>query len=246
MGRPLECAELIQKGLTPSSISKELGPSVSSVIQYLYVAIGKELVYLSDIVLTIPFNTRSAIEKILAEKMTDNIIVVYEELKNLLNTDITQEEVKFYLRHRGNIIGDLYFFLSDLEHTLHSLAKTVLRMHFQETADSWWERGISERIKINCVGFARNQVLNAEEYYNYTTFNEIRVIIRDNWNIFKNHLPEPYASNMQFTMANLVQANAIRNDVMHPVRGHYPSDEEFNMVRKMRHDLSGSNWILIK
>lgn len=246
MGRPLDCAELIHQGLSPSRISEKLGISPSSVIQYLYVAIGKELIYLSDIVLTIPFNTRSAIEKILAENMTDNILVVYEELKNLINTDISQEEVKFYLRHRGNIIGDLYFFLSDLERTLHSLVKTVLRRHFQETADSWWEKGVSERIKVNCVGFAKNKVLNAEEYYNYTTFNEIRVIINDNWSIFKDHLPEPYASNMQFTMTNIAKANAIRNDVMHPVRGHYPSDEEFKTVKKIRHDLSGSSWILIR
>ena len=42
----------------------------------------------------------------------------------------------------------------------------------------------------------------------------------------------------------LQKANAIRNKVMHPVRGSYFSDEEFNRVWILRHDLAKEKWRL--
>ncbi len=63
MGRPKGCADRAKEGYAPSSIADELGISCSSVVRYLYVAVGKGLVRLSDILLTIPLASRVAIDQ---------------------------------------------------------------------------------------------------------------------------------------------------------------------------------------
>ena len=71
MGRPKECADLILEGYTPSQIARKFHLTYNSVVHYLYRAVGDGLLRLSDIVFTIPEDTRSALEGIITELATD-------------------------------------------------------------------------------------------------------------------------------------------------------------------------------
>lgn len=49
MGRPDEADELLKKGNSPSKIAQEMGISLASVKQYLYIKVGEGKIRRSDI-----------------------------------------------------------------------------------------------------------------------------------------------------------------------------------------------------
>ena len=136
VGRPRVCADMIRKGNTPSEIAQRLGISPGSVIQYLYTAVGQRLILFSDIVFSIPPEARSAIDRVIVESATDDPNLVAREVQ-AREIDVDPDDLTFYLRLRREVIGDLYFFMTDLEKSLHSLIEGILRREYGQEEGGW-------------------------------------------------------------------------------------------------------------
>lgn len=242
MGRPAECAQLVRSGLTPSQIAAELGITVSSVTQYLYVAVGKGLLHLSEIVLTIPSKTRSWIDDIVRRLGTDYWYAVWQQPR--VQARIEKEELMLYLWLRGAVVGDLYFFIADLEISLHTLIRLGLMKSYGSAKDAWWHEGVTDTVKQKCIEYAGGGPRSIEDLYLYTTFIHLKDIIDKRWSVLEPRLPENLARDKHRLIQALQDANEIRNKVMHPVRGLSLSDSEFHLIRQLRDDLSGKLWRL--
>lgn len=243
MGRPRDCADLIREGNTPSEIAQRLGISPQSVIQYLYTAVGQRLILFSDIVFSIPHETRSAIDKTIAELATDdpNIVIGEAQARGI---DVALDDLTFYLRLRSEVVGDLYFFVTDLEKNLHSLVEGILKWEYGPEEEGWWRQGIPEKVRVECVERRERAVDPADGPYCYTDFIHLKQILDENWPLFSRYLPKDVAKDKRVLLKELVDANAIRNKIMHPVRGNTPGDEDFKFIRQLRSRLAKPTWEL--
>jgi hypothetical protein len=243
MGRPEECANLLLEGNTPSEIARQLGISSSSVIQYLYVAVGKGRLFLSDLVFSIPQEVRSAIDALIAELATDDSYMVSREAR-AHRIDVDQDDFRLYLRLRGDIMGDLYFFVTDLEKNLHTLIEGILKGEYGQGEQGWWRLGVPEKVRVECVQRRERDVDPADHPYCYTDFIHLKQILEEDWPLFSKYLPKDEAKDKRALMKALVDANAIRNKVMHPVRGNTPSDGDFKFIMQLRARLAKPGWRL--
>jgi hypothetical protein len=241
MGRPEECAALILGGKTPTEIARHFGILTTSVIDYLYRAVGKGDLFLSDVVLSIPQEVRSAIDALITELATDDRRVVKIKAHER-HFDICEDDLMLYLRLRGEIMGDLYFFVTDLEKTLHRLIKEILKKEYGQDEKGWWYQGVPEQVRVDCVNRRERDTGRADHPYCYTDFIHLKQIINDDWPLFSNHLPKDEAKDKRALMKAMVDANAIRNKVMHPVRGSVPSDDDFKFIVQLRTRLKKSEW----
>ncbi|MFQ5741448.1 MAG: Swt1 family HEPN domain-containing protein [Acidobacteriota bacterium] len=241
MGRPEECARLLLEGNPPSAIARQLRINYSSVIQYLYVAVGKGSLRFSDVVFSIPQETRSAIDGLIAELATDDLYMVSREA-DARQIDVDQNDLRTYLRLRRAIIGDLYFFVTDLEKNLHTLIEGILKREYGRGEQGWWRLGIPEKVRVDCVQRKERDVDPTDHAYCYTDFIHLKQIIEENWPLFSKHLPKDEAKDKRALMKALVDANAVRNRVMHPVRGYTPSDEDFEFIRELHDRLEKPKW----
>ena len=241
MGRPRVCADMIRKGNTPSEIAQRLGISPGSVIQYLYTAVGQRLILFSDIVFSIPPEARSAIDRVIVESATDDPNLVAREVQ-AREIDVDPDDLTFYLRLRREVIGDLYFFMTDLEKSLHSLIEGILRREYGQEEGEWWRRGIPEKVRIECVERRERAVDPSDGPYCYTDFIHLKLILEDGWPLFSKYLPKDAANDKRALVKELIDANAIRNKVMHPVRGNTPNDEDFKFIVQLHSRLAKPRW----
>lgn len=241
MGRPEQCRNLLREGNTPSEIARQLGISSSSVIQYLYVAVGKGSLLLSDLDFAIPQEVRSAIDGLIAELATDDLYMVSREAR-ARQIDVDQVDLRLYLRLRGEIIGDLYFFVTDLEKNLHTLIMAILKGEYGQGDQGWWRLGVPEKIRVECVQRRERDIDPADHPYCYTDFIHLEQILEEDWALFSKCLPKDVAKDKRALMKALVDANAIRNKVMHPVRGNTPGDGDFKVIMQLRSRLAKQGW----
>ncbi len=241
MGRPAECAHLLREGNPPSEIARQLGITSSSVIQYLFIAVGKGSLQLSDLIFSIPQKKRAAIDRLIAELATDDLYTVSREA-DARQIDVDRNDLRLYLRLRGAIVGDLYFFATDLEKNLHTLIEGILKGEYGQGEKGWWRLGIPERVRVECVQRKERDADPADHPYCYTDFIHLKQILEDDWQLFSKHLPKDEAKDKRVLMKALVDANAIRNKVMHPVRGNSPSDGDFKFIMQLRARLAKPGW----
>ncbi len=241
MGRPEKCAYLILEGKTPSEIVRQLRITPLSVIQYLYVAVGKGSCLFSDIVFSIPQGARSAIDGLIAELATDDFDMISREAR-ARQIDVDQDDLRLYLRLRGEIMGDLYFFVTDLEKSLHTLIEGILKGEYGKGEQGWWRQGVPEKVRVGCVQRRERDVDAADHPYCYTDFIHLKQIVEENWALFSKYLPKDEAKDKRTLMKALDDANAIRNKVMHPVRGNTPSDDDFKFIMQLRTRLAKPRW----
>jgi hypothetical protein len=93
-----------------------------------------------------------------------------------------------------------------------------------------------------------------EHAYCYTNLLDLKKIIFANqqkgkkttrprgWSLFKDRVPKYVADNKQEIEESFSLLNAIRNRVMHPVRGNPPGEEEFKFVKRMYDIWYPSKW----
>ena len=48
-------------------------------------------------------------------------------------------------------MGDMYFFLTDLERNLHALIKKILEVQYGQDDRGWWHLGVLETVRVECV-----------------------------------------------------------------------------------------------
>ena len=241
MGRPQEVADLLSTGLSPGEIASDLGISYTSVMQYLYTAIGAGYIRRSDVLFSIPPQERDAIEQLIAETGSLYWYDIWRQASDQ-GRELDRRHLETYLELRDVRVsmGDMYEFLSSVEVTLHDAIKAVLREEYGDT--DWWRKGVPERVRVECAQLLEKDADPAPDPYCYTTFIHLRDIFDKQWALFSQCLPSRAAQNKKEFLADLLRLNSIRNRVMHPVKGGSLTEDDFQFVRGLYKEMQPGNW----
>lgn len=232
MGRPKEAEDLLRAGHYPFEISKIMGISVKSVIQYLQLRVGKGELRLSDIYFSYPPEKREILRD---WAMDSSMVEGFEEL--LFEDDLSKEEIKLVesmLDHRA-FAGDMYEYVTDVELTCHSLVKHILENEFGKEESGWWRKGVPKDVRIRCVSRREDDEEPCQESYSYTNLIDLANIMSKNWSLFKDKLPDRYSNNRKGLERDFTRLNRIRNAVMHPVKEKQWTEDDFVFVRILSH-----------
>lgn len=242
MARKHEAVDLLKAGLSPSQIAEKMGINPSSVLAYLYNQVGEGKIRRSDIVFSIPKDLRQEVEGIIAQKQTDYWFTIQRSLEKNGHT-VNRDDLQIYLtlRDARTALGDLYEMVRDIEVTLHKSIRAVLVKKFGEK--EWWRKGIPDSIRADCAGAYEKDTEPGSEPFSYTTLINLKEILDKNWNVFLELLPKKLVSNKQDLLSRLAKLNRIRNNVMHPVRGTSPTEDDFLFVRELRDFLQLDKWM---
>lgn len=233
MGRPAETAELILRGLSPASIADRLKISFSSVMPYLYTAVGLGIIRRSDILFSIDKAVRHDIEAYISEVSNLSNINTMKHLQakgHLLKRD--DLNIYLELRNSGAWAVDMYKFLTEIELVLHRKIYEILSEEFGSQEEGWWRKGVPLNIRNECVKGREEDTEHPDEPYCYTTLVHLKVILDKNWSLFQRHLPKNMSSDKGALKRELDRINGLRNKIMHPVRSGPPSKEDFEFARE--------------
>ncbi len=241
MSRPVEVASLVLDGYTPSEIANMFHISITSVIQYINVAIGDGLIRGSDVI----FNIKQAMS------IAQESLEMFNELKqegdevNLIVEDfIDTNDYDIYSQYQKQriIMKDMYDDISNIEITLHDLIKRVLKFRFTEKTDDWWYLGIPLGIRQECVTRQQEDLDRVQDPYCYSDFIHLQEIIKNKWPIFSNYLPRDAANDKQMFLDKFIRLNHIRNIVMHPVKQIELSEDDFIFIRDFFLKIQPERW----
>jgi|ERR1017187_4105410 hypothetical protein len=232
MARHDDAAELVKQGHSPKAIALSWGVSVTSVTQCLTVAVGRGLLYRSEILFAIGESTVKGVD-VAAEKYG---LRTRWDLQRLLRQALptieqgTMDELLFCFDLRSAPLADMYELLCNLERYLHTYVRTKMEAVFGPK--EWWSK-LPKKVRDDCNDTKEeiNDPEHQDDPYRFTTFIHLRVIFEDLWNELSQGLPKKVASNRKSFLSDLTALNGIRNRVMHPIRGYRPSKADFEFVR---------------
>lgn len=241
MGKPAECAELIRQSYSPLHIADKLGVNHSTVVDYLYRAIGHNLITMSDIVFTWPEPSRIIIENIINRLNTDYWYSIYNDV-DFQKTFFDRNNLQFYLELRKFYVGDLYFMISNLEIYLHNFVKDELSRHYNQYENEWWEKGVSGDLKNKCELKKSKNSPNSLHSYHFLNFMQLSDVIVNNWSLFRKIFTNDLIKYSENFRKYLFEVNKIRNKVMHPLNsGIIRCDNEFKIVKQVYNIMIESN-----
>lgn len=243
MARPAEAVRLLKEGYSPKEIADRWGISLRSVIQYLYIAVGEGAIKRSDIFFSIGASRRQIIEEELAEVL--DIPILTNSMRQRI-PDLSLEELKLYFNLRDARVsyGDMYELISKIEINLHNIMQEILVRKYGQEESGWWRKGISEKIRKDCVLLREQDPEPAEEAFCYTNFIHLRDILDKQWNIFEKVLPKNILKDKKGFLNKLVKLNHIRNCIMHPIKGHDLTEDDFVFVREFSKNIDIAKWRL--
>jgi hypothetical protein len=236
MPKSEEAVRLLREGLPPSEIAARLNTSAADVMRHLCLKVGEGDLRRSDIVFSIDSGLRHAIEEIIAAQNGASIRLVATELRRR-GFDANRLDVRIYLRYRRArvVLGDLYELVRNIEVRLHRFIKEAFIQEYGE--DGWWRGGIPDRIRADCAAVRERDQDPADDAYCYTTLINLREILDKQWNVLGPRLPKRIQSDKKEFLDALKRLNGIRNAVMHPVRNDRFTDDDFEFVRSLEHQL---------
>ena len=238
MARRDECRLLLLAGYNPVEIMAQMSLTRSTVMQYLYHQVGVGAIRRTDILHSIPEDTRSDIEALIKELNTTYTGTLYIQalMKGL---KVSRDLLEIYMELRDNRIarGDMYELISDVEATLHQFIKSILFLEYGPDEKGWWRKGIPAQIRAACAEARENDPEPGDEPFNYTTFIHLHDILDKQWRVFSKFIPKPLASNKKGFLGKFARLNTIRNCIMHPVKGLPLTDADFNLVYSFHQDV---------
>lgn len=237
MGAREEVLELFREGLDPLQISAERATSVKTTIGYLHELVGRGDLRRSDVLFSISRHRREAI----ACQLDDQRRPAEQRLtpiKNALDRQgmsVTWDELRVVIAFHNPDApwGDMYEDIRSIECELHRLVRRVLEEHYGPDERGWWRQGVPAAIRVECQRRREEDPVPAVEPWCYTDLKHMERIINIRWPMVAAQLPVPAESKREI-LANLARLNAIRNQVMHPVRGEQPNEDDFEFVRALR------------
>jgi hypothetical protein len=229
LARKHEAAQLLKGGLPPSKIAQTMGVSISTVVNYLLNQIGEGRIGRYDIVLSIPKEIRDGIEAILEDRGPLQWNAVSRHLLKA-GIDYNIPDLRLYLHFRESRIsmGDLYEFIREIEIGLHQFIKDTL-IECYGIAD-WWRKGIPPKMRGELATQNETDSDPADEPFCYTTFINIKEILDKGWKDFEKALLPMVAPSKKTLLDDLVRLNSVRNCVMHPVRGSFIHQTDFELA----------------
>lgn len=241
MGRPREVATLLEFGIGPSNIAKQLGISFASVRRYLWVAVGEGFIRRSDILFSLPKPLRVAVERV---RLHGNVSTISDLRWGLIREkvpfDRNELELIWSLTMARAGHGDLYEFLTRTENLLHKRIRNVLVAQFGKM--EWWRRGVQENIRVQCATSREMDPEGEAEPFAYTTLIHLKEILNKQWPLFEPLVPKEFAKDKAAFLSGLTRLNGIRNRIMHPTRLHLITDEDFEFAREMHRRLRPDAW----
>jgi hypothetical protein len=233
-----EIVRLLLEGNSPTAISEKLGLTVHSVQKQLWAQVGEGKLRRSDILFSFSPNLRRAVERLIEELETTSWIPLYRAIKKQ-KIAIAREDLKMYLdlRDARVALGDMYELIRSIELDLHRFIKNTFVGLYGDDDGQWWREGIPESIRANCAATRERDPEPAEEAFCYTHFIDIVEILDKRWKILSPYLPKSLTADKQALLADLKRINAIRNSVMHPVRGVAIDEDDFEFVHNFRMSL---------
>jgi predicted transcriptional regulator len=236
LARKDEAMKLLRDGLPPTEIAKRLHISTAAVMTYLCLKIGEGELRRSDIAFSLPREVRAAIEQAIEKTGSLNAAVVTRHMKRQ-GVNANRLDVGIYINYRRArvVLGDMYELIRTLELRLHSFVKDAFVAEFGE--EDWWRSGIPDTIRAECAALREKDPEPAEDAFCYTHLINIREILDKRWPVLSKYMPKHLLNGKKDILERLLRLNRVRNTVMHPVRNAVLSEDEFEFVRDLEHDL---------
>lgn len=242
MGKREEARDLLHNGLSPKEIADHQGVTLDTILGYLDELVGRGDLRRSDILFSVPKDTRQAVLHVAGDKRAsaswENMMRVREKLKNqgfYVNRDDVQVVLKYGdARHA---LGDMYEDIRTIETYLHQLTRKGLEKAYGKTELGWWRRGIPEATRKNCQIRREEDTEPVDEPYCYTELLDLANIIDKQWGVLSKRLPKSATKDKNALLRKLRHLNTIRRNVMHPVRGEVPSEDDFEFVHELKRSL---------
>lgn len=234
--------DLLRSGLSPKEIAKRQGVRLATILGYLDQLVGRGDVRRSDILFSVQKDVRQIILSIAGNKTTsdswDIVHVVQAKLKEQ-GFDVDREEIDVVLKYGDarHALGDMYEDIRTIETYLHQLIRKGLEKEYGKEELGWWRRGVPETTRKNCQLRREEDPEPVADPYCYTELLDLANILNKQWNVLSKRLPKDVAQNKNTLLSKLGHLNTIRRNVMHPVRGVVPLEDDFEFVHELRQSL---------
>ena len=234
MGVREDALKMLREGLSPKEITRARGVNINPTLGYLDQLVGRGDLRRSDIFFSVPKDIRNAIPASLIKGRILTIQEVSSRLKKRhINADPEDIIVVIKYGDSRHALGDMYEDMRTIETYLHQTIQETLEEKYGEELMGWWRQGIPEPIRKNCVIRQEEDSEPVPDPYCYTDLMDLWQILDKQWTVFNKVLPDEITKNKQDLRRKMVRLNTIRRNVMHPVRGVVPSEDDFEFVRDL-------------
>lgn len=236
MGAREEVLELFREGLDPMQISEVRETTVQTTIGYLEQLVGRGRLRRSDVLFSIPRERREPVMRLLSgdEPHEGRLTPLMETLeRNGHRVSWAELRVVVAFYDAASSYGDMYEDLRSIECELHRLLRRILEERFGGGGSGWWRSGVPLDVRQECQRRREEDPYPAAEPWCYADLKHLERIVDRLWVVVVEHLPVR-PEDKRTVVTNLARLNRIRNQVMHPVRGEQPDEEDFEFVRGFR------------
>jgi hypothetical protein len=233
MGVREETLDMLREGLSPKEITRRRGVNINTTLGYLDQLVGRGDLRRSDILFTVPKEIRQTITTF--GFPGEDHRVVNDRLQRS-EFDVDPEDVQTVQKYRDarHALGDMYEDIRTIETHLHGVIQQVLEEKYGEEMMGWWRQGIPESVRKSCVIRQEEDSEPVPDPYCYTDLLDLWHILDKQWTVFSKILPDKMTASKQDLRRKLVRLNTIRRNVMHPVRGVVPSEDDFEFVHDLK------------
>ena len=156
-----------------------------------------------------------------------------------LGVEADPDDIEVALRYRAEqfAFGDMYESIRAIETGLHRLVREVLEGEHGIGEKGWWRKSVPLSIRQKCVDRREEDEEPADDPYAYTDLLDLARIAEKEWQTVSARLPKDAAANRKRFVQDLERMNRIRRMVMHPVRGLFPSEDDFQFVHDLERKL---------
>jgi len=237
MARKDEAMKLLREGVPPSEIAQRMHISTAAVMTSLCLKIGEGELRRSDIAFSLPRETRAAIEAAIEKTGSLNAAAITRQMKRD-GVTANRLDVGVYVNYRRArvVLGDMYELVRTLELRLHSFIRDAFIAEYGE--ENWWRSGVPDTIRAECAALREKDPEPAEDAFCYTHLINIREMLDKRWPVLSKYMPKHLLNGKKELLERLLRLNRVRNTVMHPVRNAVLTEDEFEFVRDLEHDLA--------
>lgn len=240
MGAREETLAMLRSGMSPKDITRARSVSINTTLGYLDQLVGQGDLRRSDVFFSVPKDVRISIGG-----LVDIVRKGHWTIQHLIKLckengkSADYEDIITILKYGDSrhALGDMYEDIREIETRLHEAIQITLEEEYGEGEMEWWREGITLSIRQNCQARREEDEYPVEDPYDYTELLDLWTILDKKWIVLKKVLPENMIVNKQTLHENFIHLNQIRRNVMHPVRGIIPSEEDFEFIRKFKTDL---------
>jgi hypothetical protein len=230
--RVADVKRYLLQGWSPSRIASQLGVSVETVVQWLSIAVGRNEILGSEVLLSIPVSVREAYNRAFesVNALTTEPTKAASKVRGWLrrnSPETSDSEIAAFLIFRGRLQGDTYHLIASLETLLHTLIEAGLKRKFGDSELGWWREGVSEKIRKECQAKRESDMLPAEHPYQYTDLVDLREILDKKWGILSERFQPNVQRNKKRLIDGILNVNRIRNRVMHSSQRRPATEKDF-------------------